>query len=352
MKNAVLRKALTMVVLCGILSSSVNMNAIAESYSSPKQYVVISKSDGNYSVNTYSMTPYEASKMKQLNDDILVVEEDGYVKGSQIQDKESWKEIKTQKNKHDKKVIKKSSKDSKTEWNLQAVKASEVQTQSGQKVKVAIIDSGIDFTTDIDVYLRKNFIPGEDEIPVIYEDITGHGTSVAGIIAAKDNDDGITGINPNVELYSARVLDKNLSAPISRVVEAIYWAIDNKVNIINMSFGTTTDSEALRQAIKDAYNAGILIVAAAGNNGVIEYPAAYDEVIAVGSVDCNGDRCDSSATGEDLELMAPGEQILSTGGFGGVAVTSGTSMASPHVAAIASVLWQKDLNCSSIISFK
>lgn len=87
--------------------------------------------------------------------------------------------------------------------------------QQGQKVKVAIIDSGIDYTSDIDVYLRKNFIPGEDEISVIYEDITGHGTSVAGIIAAKDNEDGITGINPNVELYSARVLDKNLSAPIS-----------------------------------------------------------------------------------------------------------------------------------------
>lgn len=130
------------------------------------------------------------------------------------------------------------------------------------------------------------------------------------------------------------------------MIEAIYWAIDNKVNIINMSFGTTTDSEALRQAIQDAHNAGILIVAAAGNNGVIEYPAAYDEVIAVGSVDSNGDRCDSSATGDDLELMAPGEQILSTGGFGGVAVTSGTSMASPHVAAIASVLWQKDLTSS------
>ncbi len=63
------------------------------------------------------------------------------------------------------------------------------------------------------MYMRKNFIPGEDEICVIYEDISGHGTSVAGIIAAKDNDEGITGINPYVQLYSARILDENKQAP-------------------------------------------------------------------------------------------------------------------------------------------
>lgn len=178
--------------------------------------------------------------------------------------------------------------------------------------------------------MRKNFIPGEDEISVIYEDISGHGTGIAGIIAAKNNGVGISGINPNVQLYSARVLDQNNTAPISRVIEAIYWAIESDVNIINISFGTPNNSDSLRMAIEDAYDAGILIVAAAGNNNVMEYPAAYEEVVSVGSVNCFGERSLGSATGEELELMAPGEQILTTGAFGGVLVSSGTSIATAH----------------------
>ena len=215
------------------------------------------------------------------------------------------------------------------------------------KVKVALIDSGIDYTSDIDVHVRKNFISDQNDISIIYEDLCGHGTSVAGIIAAKDNGDPVTGINPNVELYSARVLDDNLSAPISRIVEAIYWAIEQDVHIISISFGTLNDSEVLHNAIQDAYNAGILIIAAAGNNGIIEYPAAYDEVIAVGSVDSKGERSQGSAIGDGLELVAPGELILSTGSLGGISISSGTSMAVPHVVGIASALWEKDLNCSA-----
>ncbi|MBQ9118561.1 MAG: S8 family serine peptidase [Lachnospiraceae bacterium] len=233
-------------------------------------------------------------------------------------------------------------------WNLLTVNADEISIEAPQeKVKVAIIDSGVDYTEDIDVYVRKNFVPGEDEVSIIYEDICGHGTSVAGIIAAKDNEIGITGINPNVELYSARVLDAEKKAPVSRVVDAIYWAIENEVNIINLSFGTTTDSPELREAIEAADEAGILIIAAAGNSGVVEYPAAYDEVIAVGAVDAQGNHSEGSAVGEELELVAPGEQIASTGAFGGICVVGGTSMAAPHVTAIASVLWQKDLSVSA-----
>ena len=82
-----------------------------------------------------------------------------------------------------------------------------------------------------------DLVPGYEECLPYYTDITGHGSAVAGIIAAEKNGKGITGINTNVELYSARVLDENNSAPTSRVIEAIYWAIDHNVNIINMSFG-------------------------------------------------------------------------------------------------------------------
>ncbi|MDE7210352.1 MAG: S8 family peptidase [Lachnospiraceae bacterium] len=261
---------------------------------------------------------------------------------------------KLDKEKHEKTSVVTSVDDQEEFWNIVSVGSAEnglaaigTDVAVADPVKVAILDSGVDYTDDIDVYMRKNFVPGEDDISVIYEDISGHGTSVAGIIAAKDNDEGITGINPNVQLYSARILDENKQAPASRVVAAIDWAIAQDVDIINISFGTTVDSEEIHAAIKRAYDAGILIVAAAGNNGVVEYPAAYDEVIAVGAVDAKGERAEGSAIGDELELVAPGQQIVSTGAFGGVCVVGGTSLAAPHVAGVASVLWQKDKSVSA-----
>ncbi len=213
---------------------------------------------------------------------------------------------KLDKEKHEKTSVINSVDDHEAFWNIVSVGSEEggILTIDGDAaldpVKVAILDSGVDYTEDIDVYMRKNFIPGEDEISVIYEDISGHGTSVAGIIAAKDNDEGITGINPYVQLYSARILDENKQAPASRVVAAIDWAIEQDVDIINISFGTTVDSEEIHAAIRRAYDAGILIVAAAGNNGVVEYPAAYDEVVAVGAVDAKGERTEGNVKEADV----------------------------------------------------
>lgn len=226
-------------------------------------------------------------------------------------------------------------------WNLQMVQAGTEgkQEKTGRTIKVAVIDSGINFSTDLPVVVRKNFIP-EDERSVLYEDLSGHGTAVAGIIAALDNEEGITGINPCVELYSARVLDAKLEAPIERIVEAIDWAVEQEVDIINMSFGIARNVAELEAAVERAAEAGILLIAASGNGETIAYPAAYDEVIAVGSVTAEGIAAEQSAGGEALELMAPGESILSSAIFGGVTGVSGTSMAAPHVAGAASVLME------------
>lgn len=232
------------------------------------------------------------------------------------------------------------------EWNLDALNLAEAEPadyiENRPKIKVAVIDSGIDYSEDIDVCERKNFIPGQDEVSVLYEDSTGHGTCIAGILAAKENDLGITGVNSNIELYSARVLDSSNTSRVSRIIEAINWAIEKEVNILSLSFGTTTDSEALHNAIKKAYENNILIVAAAGNGEQVEYPAAYPETVAVGSIGTDGVVSENSAAGEELELVAPGEQILSTGAFDGVMTCGGTSMAVPHVAGVASLLWEKD----------
>lgn len=245
--------------------------------------------------------------------------------------------IKDKKQKNEKFKVNKEEKNGKA-WNQQMIQAELPQT-SKEVIKVAIIDSGINFSTDLNVVERKNFIP-DDERSVLYEDPTGHGTAVAGIIGALDNEEGITGVNPGVELYSARVLDEKLEAPVERIVEAIDWVIGQDVDIINMSFGIAKNVAELEAAIEKAAEAGILLIAASGDGDEVAYPAAYDEVIAVGSVTAAGTPAANSANGEALELMAPGENILSSGIFGGTMGASGTSMAAPHVVGVASVLME------------
>ncbi len=292
--------------------------------------------------NTISlnMTGKEANDL-QKRKDVLLVEEDISVNACS-------------RNEYRKKIFRKirTKGKNKREWNIQAIKAdtvekeSENETQDQKKVKVAVLDSGIDYDNDIIITDSINLVPGEEEMSPFFMDDTGHGTSVAGIIAAEDNDEGITGINDKIELYSARVLHDD-TAPVSRVVEGIYWAIDKRVNIINISFSTPEDSQLLKKAINDAYKAGILIVAAAGNDENVEYPAAYEEVVAVGAVDCEGNKSADSAGGDELELVAPGEKVKSSALLGGSVVVSGTSLSAPHVVGVASLLWEKDLSVSN-----
>ena len=245
--------------------------------------------------------------------------------------------------------ISQNQKDELNEWNIELIHADEIKGDTtGNKVKVAIIDSGVDMSDEIVVEERVNLIPEEKDISPLYEDTTGHGTSVAGIIAAQDNGKGITGINPNVELYSVKVLDKYNTAPLSRVLEGIYWAIEHDMDIINMSFGTNVYSEILEAAIQDASDAGILMIAASGNTGEesIDYPAAFEEVISVGSVDAQGQICENSSGGSSAELLAPGDAVRTSSFFGGTIIASGSSIAAPHVTGVASLIWQKDLEKS------
>lgn len=236
--------------------------------------------------------------------------------------------------------------DSEYEWNLQAIHAEDFVENDGmesQKVKVAILDSGVDYVSGINLEGQVNLVEEEQYLPVMFQDLTGHGTGIAGIVAG-NGETGIYGVNPKASVYSVRVLDGENKAPLSRIVRGIYWCIENGINIINMSFGTPVRSKVLEQAVSDAYAANILMVAASGNSGGdVEYPAAFDEVMAVASADTQARISDFSNTGEELDVAAPGEKIRTTGFFEGYMVTQGTSIAVPHVTGAASLLWEKDL---------
>ena len=247
-----------------------------------------------------------------------------------------------------------------TTWNIKAVNASpeELNTVTGSaiaktmdnssNIKIAIIDSGIDALGEVEPVERINLTPafGEGEekevVSPIFEDVTGHGTSVAGIISAADDEYGLVGINPNAQLYDIKVFDEANNAPLSRILEGIQCAMEHDVNILNMSFGTPVSSEIFHQKIANAYHQGMLLIAASGNNGVVEYPAAYDEVMAVGATTEKNKVADFSITGTKSEIVAPGAAVLTSGLFGGYGVANGTSISAPHVSAAASLLWAKD----------
>ena len=217
------------------------------------------------------------------------------------------------------------------------------KTAENGKKKIAVIDSGVDITEDIDVVDRVDLLYAGEESSFLCCDMTGHGTAVASIICAKDDDNGVTGIDDDLEVYSVRILDENNEAPISRVVAALQWCEENGIDIINMSFGTNYDSDILREEIKSVADRGILMIAAAGNDketDQILYPAAYEEVMAVGGVSADMLPADCSVQGAGVELSAPGEYIPVLAQLGGLTVESGTSMAVPHIAAVAAKLWE------------
>jgi len=225
---------------------------------------------------------------------------------------------------------------------------------NGEGIKIAIIDTGIDKDhPDLDGNLvgGVNFvsIPSwKTPDPNKWDDDNGHGTHVAGIIAAEDNDTGVVGVAPGADLYALKVLDRTGSGYVSDVVMAIQWATDpngdgsadDRLDVINMSLGSTYDSWLLDAACLLAYYSdGLLLVAAAGNGGSVIYPAAYPSVIAVSATNSADELAWFSSTGPEVELAAPGVEIYSTYKGGGYATISGTSMASPHVAGTAALVW-------------
>lgn len=223
---------------------------------------------------------------------------------------------------------------------------------TGAGVKVAILDSGIDVNhRDLKVkggYCSLSFECASD---VPYTDDNGHGTHVAGILAALKNSTGLVGLAPSVDLYSVKAMNAFGSGTTDSLVSGIEWAIKNKMDIINMSITTDNNDVALGTALQTAYNKGILIVASVGNNGEtanksVLYPAKYSSVIGVGAVKNDLTKMPESAIGPEVEIVAPGDSILSTfpiewdyedGRTDGYTRLSGTSMAAPHITGLLAI---------------
>lgn len=201
----------------------------------------------------------------------------------------------------------------------------------GEGIRVAVLDTGIS---------RKHpdlqgQVKGGVSLAGPAAGENGHGTHVAGTIAAVMNDKGIVGVAPAVELYDVHAFAEDGSAEVADIAEGISWAIENKMHIINMSFGTSEDSPILQHAIAQAARAGIVMVASAGNNGgAIEYPAAYKQVISVGAIDQKGQLAEFSSRGRKLNTVAPGVGINSTWLHNSYRVLDGTSMAAAHVSGL------------------
>lgn len=219
-----------------------------------------------------------------------------------------------------------------TQWNLDAIGANSNQN-AGKGVKIALIDSGVSATDDIDIIQRINFVPGEDEVSEQFEDASGHGTGLAGIIAAKDNQNGIRGIAPASELYSLKVLNNDNECSLDQLVSAIYWAKDHDMDIVNLSLGTEENSQILKQAIKDLNDSGTLVIAAAGNQNLdhMLYPAAYNGVLSVGASDETGKMPQGYVNDENTDIVAPGIKVPVTGLLDGITIADGSSISAAEV---------------------
>lgn len=199
----------------------------------------------------------------------------------------------------------------------------------GKNIKVAVIDTGIvaDHPDIAGQYKGGYDIVRDDEIP---NDEHGHGTHVAGTIAAIDNGFGVVGVAPDVELYALKVLDQGGSGTVSWIITAVDWAIENKMDILNLSLGYSGDPSILEeQAFARAADAGIIAVAASGNDFYgddgIDYPANYSTVLSVGAVDPDRVITAFSQRGPGLKLVAPGTGVLSLSNVMGVEVRAGNA---------------------------
>lgn len=227
------------------------------------------------------------------------------------------------------------------EWHLPKIHATNAWsfTHGLASVKVAILDTGVDlghYDLAGKILARTSFVgdQGQDSI--------GHGTHVAGIIGGVTNNNrGIAAVGYDTSVIVAKVVDNFGNGSDALAIKGIEWAVAQGAKVISMSFGQQEYSQALKDAVDDAWNSGVVVVAAAGNYGTTTkvYPAAYENCIAVAATDKQDKKSPFSSYGSWVTIAAPGSSILSTFPGNSTKFLSGTSFSAPMVAAAAALLW-------------
>lgn len=246
------------------------------------------------------------------------------------------------------------------QWSFEMLQMPAAWDRStGQNVTVAVVDTGIDFRAP-DLALTQR-LPGHDFVNKDDDptDDQGHGTHVAGTVAQSTNNGaGVAGMAFNARLLPVKVLDADGLGSYETIIQGIVYAVGQGADVINLSLAGRNGSRALQDAVKYAYDNGVVVVVAAGNtSGAVSFPAAYDEfVIAVGAIRYDKTLAPYSNFGPEIDLVAPGgdtgvdqnndgyadgivQQTFKSVGSGySLLFFEGTSMASPHVAGLAAML--------------
>lgn len=225
---------------------------------------------------------------------------------------------------------------------IELIQAPKIWSETkGKGITIAVLDTGCDVNhPDLQdrIIGGRNFTDDDNSNPDIYKDYNGHGTHVSGTIAAQENETGVVGVAPEANLLIVKVLNKNGSGQYEWIINGLNYAIEQNVDVISMSLGGPADVPELHDAIKEAVKNNILVVCAAGNEGdgdestdEFAYPGSYNEVISVGAINLDRDSSEFTNSHNEIDVVAPGEDILSTYLNGKYATLSGTSMSAPHV---------------------
>ncbi|WP_026582779.1 S8 family peptidase [Bacillus sp. J33] len=225
---------------------------------------------------------------------------------------------------------------------IELIQAPKIWSETkGKGMTIAVLDTGCDVNhPDLQdrIIGGRNFTDDDNSNPDIYKDYNGHGTHVSGTIAAQENETGVVGVAPEANLLVVKVLNKNGSGQYEWIINGLNYAIEQNVDVISMSLGGPADVPELHDAIKEAVKNNILVVCAAGNEGdgdestdEFAYPGSYNEVISVGAINLDRDSSEFTNSHNEIDVVAPGEDILSTYLNGKYATLSGTSMSAPHV---------------------
>ncbi len=332
---------LSIFLIVGFIHSSLiaDESVIVKFYKKPgsAEKMLIEKNGGTIK-HTYTILPAMAIKIPEKNLEALRKHPSvKYIENDQVVIS-TGRDLEVVKNE-------KLSDEYKNSWAIDHIKTKKAHDKNitGRDVKIAIIDTGIDYNhleLKANYSGGYNFVKNEKATDDPFDDSwNSHGTHIAGIIAAKMDGIGIVGVAPNASLYAVKVLDSSGFGTISDVVAGIQWAIDNKMDIANISI-TGISSDILRTACDEGEKAGLLIVAAAGNTygEPALYPASFDSVISVGGTDDMDNLGAYSAQDPTIELVAPGFNIKSTSKDSEYSVLSGTSQSTAFVSGVAALI--------------